>query len=201
MEQTIENTIEKAILVGLVFDEGDDESIEELKELAKTAGAEVLGVITQKRHSIDKTYYIGKGKLEELKQYIDNMKANLVIFNDDLSGSQMKNIEDVLDIKVIDRTTLILDIFAKRAKSKEGKLQVELAQLKYRLPRLIGIGDKLSRLGGGIGTRGPGETKLETDRRHIRDRIKMIENKLNEIKKHRNLQRERRKKTKYLSLL
>jgi GTP-binding protein HflX len=196
MEQTIENTIEKAILVGLVFDEGEDESIEELKELAKTAGAEALGVVTQKRHSIDKTYYIGKGKLEELKQYIDNMKANLVIFNDDLSGSQLKNIEDVLDIKVIDRTTLILDIFAKRAKSKEGKLQVELAQLKYRLPRLIGIGDKLSRLGGGIGTRGPGETKLETDRRHIRDRIKMIENKLNEIKKHRNLQRERRKKNK-----
>lgn len=168
--------------------------MEELKELALTAGAEVIGVMTQKRNTIDKAHYIGKGKLKELKFFVENQGADLVIFNDELTGVQLKNIEEVLKVKVIDRTNLILDIFAKRARSREGILQVELAQLRYRLPRLVGLGEQLSRLGGGIGTRGPGETKLETDRRHIKNRIKAIEKKLEEIKKHRNLQRERRRK-------
>lgn len=188
------NKVEKAILVSAIFSESDEESIEELKELTKTAGAEVIGIITQQRKSIDKAYFIGKGKLNEIKQFVDNLDADLVIFNDELTGIQLKNIEDILKVKTIDRTNLILDIFAKRAKTREGILQVELAQLRYRLPRLIGFGEHLSRLGGGIGTRGPGETKLETDRRHIKNRIKAIEKKLEEIKKHRNLQRERRKK-------
>lgn len=195
MEEIINNEKERAILVGIMIDNKDNETIEELKELAKTAGAEVVGVITQNRFSIDKNYYIGKGKLDELKEYVKNMDIDLVIFNDELSGSQLKNIEDVIGVKVLDRTNLILDIFAMRAKSREGILQVQLAQLKYRLPRLLGLGNELSRLGGGIGTRGPGETKLETDRRHIRERIKSIEDKLKEIKKHRELQRERRMKS------
>ncbi|SHF73691.1 GTP-binding protein HflX [Caldanaerobius fijiensis DSM 17918] len=196
MEKIINNNIEveKAILVAAILNDSDKESIEELKELAKTAGAEVVGEVIQQRHVIDKAFYIGRGKIEEVKHYIDATNANLVICNDELSGIQLKNIEDALGVKVIDRTNLILDIFAKRARSKEGMLQVELAQLKYRLPRLIGIGTELSRLGGGIGTRGPGETKLETDRRHIRNRIKAIEKQLDEIKKHRNLLRERRRK-------
>lgn len=196
MEKIINNNIEveKAILVGAILNDSDKESIEELKELAKTAGAEIVGEVIQQRHVIDKAFYIGRGKIEEVKHYIDATNANLVICNDELSGIQLKNIEDALGVKVIDRTNLILDIFAKRARSKEGMLQVELAQLKYRLPRLIGIGNELSRLGGGIGTRGPGETKLETDRRHIRNRIKAIEKQLDEIKKHRNLLRERRRK-------
>lgn len=186
--------IERAILVGIISTPEDEESMEELKELALTAGAEVVGVMTQKRNTIDKAHYIGKGKLEELKFFAENQEVDLVIVNDELTGTQIKNMEDFLNVKVIDRTNLILDIFAKRAKSKEGMLQVELAQLKYRLPRLAGLGGQLSRLGGGIGTRGPGETKLETDRRHIKNRIKAIEKKLEEIEKHRSLQRERRKK-------
>ncbi|EMT38608.1 GTP-binding protein HflX [Thermoanaerobacter thermohydrosulfuricus] len=186
--------IERAILVGIISTPEDEESMEELKELALTAGAEVVGVMTQKRNTIDKAHYIGKGKLEELKFFAENQEIDLVIVNDELTGTQIKNMEDFLNVKVIDRTNLILDIFAKRAKSKEGMLQVELAQLKYRLPRLAGLGGQLSRLGGGIGTRGPGETKLETDRRHIKNRIKAIEKKLEEIERHRSLQRERRKK-------
>ncbi|HHY79975.1 MAG TPA: GTPase HflX [Thermoanaerobacter sp.] len=186
--------IERAILVGIISTPEDEESMEELKELALTAGAEVVGVMTQKRNTIDKAHYIGKGKLEELKFFAENQEVDLVIVNDELTGTQIKNMEDFLNVKVIDRTNLILDIFAKRAKSKEGMLQVELAQLKYRLPRLAGLGGQLSRLGGGIGTRGPGETKLETDRRHIKNRIKAIEKKLEEIERHRSLQRERRKK-------
>lgn len=185
---------ERAILVGIVSTPEDEESMEELKELALTAGAEVVGIMTQKRNTIDKAHYIGKGKLEELKFFVENQEVDLVIVNDELTGTQIKNIEDFLNVKVIDRTNLILDIFAKRAKSREGMLQVELAQLKYRLPRLVGLGGQLSRLGGGIGTRGPGETKLETDRRHIKNRIKAIEKKLEEIERHRSLQRERRKK-------
>lgn len=188
------NKIERAILLGIFSTAEDEESMEELKELALTAGAEVIGVMTQKRNTIDKAHYIGKGKLEELKFFVENQQADLVIVNDELTGTQIKNMEDFLNVKVIDRTNIILDIFAKKAKSKEGMLQVELAQLKYRLPRLIGLGGQLSRLGGGIGTRGPGETKLETDRRHIKNRIKTIEKKLEEIEKRRNLQRERRKK-------
>ncbi|HHW56094.1 MAG TPA: GTPase HflX [Clostridia bacterium] len=185
---------ERTILVGIISTAEDEESMEELRELALTAGAEVVGILTQKKKTMNKAHYIGKGKLEELKFFIENQQADLVIVNDELTGTQIKNLEDFLKVKVIDRTNLILDIFAKRAKSKEGMLQVELAQLKYRLPRLIGLGGQLSRLGGGIGTRGPGETKLETDRRHIKNRIKAIEEKLKEIEKHRNLQRERRKK-------
>ncbi|MBE3592442.1 MAG: GTPase HflX [Thermoanaerobacter sp.] len=195
MEELNKNKkIERAILVGIISTPEDEESMEELKELALTAGAEVVGVMTQKRNTIDKAHYIGKGKLEELKFFAENQEVDLVIVNDELTGTQIKNMEDFLNVKVIDRTNLILDIFAKRAKSKEGMLQVELAQLKYRLPRLAGLGGQLSRLGGGIGTRGPGETKLETDRRHIKNRIKAIEKKLEEIERHRSLQRERRKK-------
>jgi GTP-binding protein HflX len=185
---------EKAILVAIISSPEDEETLEELKELADTAGAEVIGVVTQKRKSINKAHYIGKGKLEELKMFVENMRPDLIIVNGELTGTQIKNLEDALGVKIVDRTNLILDIFAKRARSKEGMLQVELAQLKYRLPRLVGLGGQLSRLGGGIGTRGPGETKLEVDRRHIRERIAAIEEKLKDLKKHRSLQRERRKK-------
>ena len=137
---------------------------------------------------------MGSGRLEELKEQLEILKAELVIFDHELTGVQVRNIEDILDIRVIDRTTLILDIFAQRARTKEGKLQVELAQQKYRLPRLTGMGTALSRLGGGIGTRGPGETKLETDKRHIRKRISYLEAELEELKKHRDFSRSRRKK-------
>ncbi|MBT1279942.1 GTPase HflX [Thermoanaerobacter sp. CM-CNRG TB177] len=195
MEELSRNEkIERAILVGIISTTEDEESMGELKELALTAGVEVIGVMTQKRDTIHKAHYIGKGKLEELKFFVENQEADLIIVNDELTGTQIKNMEDFLNVKVIDRTNLILDIFAKRARSKEGMLQVELAQLKYRLPRLVGMGGQLSRLGGGIGTRGPGETKLEADRRHIQNRIKAIEKKLEEIKRHRDLQRSRRKK-------
>ncbi|AAM24362.1 GTPases [Caldanaerobacter subterraneus subsp. tengcongensis MB4] len=185
---------ERAILVAIISSPEDEETLNELKELAVTAGAEVIGILTQKKKGINKAHYIGKGKLEELKMFVENQQADLVIVNDELTGTQIKNLEDALGVKIVDRTNLILDIFAKRARSKEGMLQVELAQLKYRLPRLVGLGGQLSRLGGGIGTRGPGETKLEVDRRHIRNRIKAIEEKLEELEKHRNLQRQRRKK-------
>ncbi|WKV09254.1 GTPase HflX [Thermoanaerobacterium sp. CMT5567-10] len=196
MDNKIDDSREKAVLVGVIINDDDNESMDELKELAETAGAEVVGVMTQSRTNIDRTSYIGKGKLMELKEFVDNMDIDLVIANDELSGSQIKNIEEAIDRKVIDRTSLILDIFAKRAKSAEGMLQVELAQLKYRLPRLQGLGNDLSRLGGGIGTRGPGETKLETDRRYIRERIKAIEGKLEDLKRHRELLRGRRRKNK-----
>jgi len=194
MDNKINDGKEKAVLVGVLIDDDDRESIEELEELANTAGAEVVGVMTQSRSNVDRNSYIGKGKLSELKQFVDNMDIDLVIINDELSGSQIKNIEDIVNQKVIDRTSLILDIFAKRAKSAEGMLQVELAQLKYRLPRLQGIGNDLSRLGGGIGTRGPGETKLETDRRHIKERIRAIEAKIDDLRRHRELLRGRRRK-------
>ncbi len=190
----INDSKEKAVLVGVLIDDDDRESIEELEELANTAGAEVVGVMTQSRTNIDRTSYIGKGKLMELKEFIENNDVDVIIVNDELAGIQIKNIEDVTNVKVIDRTGLILDIFAKRAKSAEGMLQVELAQLKYRLPRLQGIGNDLSRLGGGIGTRGPGETKLETDRRHIKERIRAIEDKIDDLRRHRELLRERRRK-------
>lgn len=149
-----------------------NESMEELKELTKAAGAEVVGSLIQNKHSVDAAYYIGKGKVEEIRAYSDSLDATLVIFNDELSGAQIRNIENVVGRKVIDRTTLILDIFAQRALSKEGKLQVELAQLKYRLPRLYGMGGEMSRTGAGIGTRGPGEQKLEIDKRHILNKAK-----------------------------
>jgi len=186
--------IERAVLVGVIESSKDEGSMEELKALAETAGAYVVGVVTQRRKGIDSAHYIGKGKLEELKAFIEANQIDVVIVNDELSGSQIKNMEDILGVKIVDRTCLILDIFARRARTRESKLQVELAQLKYRLPRLVGLGGQLSRLGGGIGTRGPGETKLETDRRHIQNRIKAIEKKLSKIERHRNLYRQRRAK-------
>lgn len=186
--------IEKAVLVGVIQSAKDEETMKELEDLAETAGAYVVGVVIQRRKGIDSAHYIGKGKLEELKAFIETNQVDVVIVNDELSGSQIKNMEDILGVKIVDRTCLILDIFARRARTRESKLQVELAQLKYRLPRLVGLGGQLSRLGGGIGTRGPGETKLETDRRHIQNRIKSIEKKLVKIERHRNLYRQRRAK-------
>ncbi len=185
----------KAILACVDTGEFDAEtSIGELAELASTANAEVVGSIIQKRPSYDPATCMGAGRLEELKEQLEPLGAELVIFDHELTGVQVRNIEQILDVRVIDRTTLILDIFAQRARTKEGKLQVELAQQKYRLPRLTGMGTSLSRLGGGIGTRGPGETKLETDKRHIRKRISYLEAELDELKKHREFSRSRRKK-------
>ncbi len=191
---------QRVVLAGL-NNTGEKESVdieasmEELNELAKAANAEVLAIAIQNRPSIDATYYIGKGKVEEIKQLCETSEADMVIFNDELSGSQIRNLEDILNVNVIDRTVLILDIFAQRANTKEGRLQVELAQLKYRLPRLIGLGKQLSQLGAGIGTRGPGEQKLETDRRHILKRIDDIQYELKEVRKNRQVQRGRRIKS------
>lgn len=186
----------KAILVGLQRDREEDisYSMEELKGLAEAANAEVLGMMTQNLERPNTATLIGKGKVEELAELVKNMEADTVIFNDELSGMQLRNLEDALDVRVIDRTILILDIFADRASSREGKLQVELAQLQYRMPRLIGFGKSLSRLGGGIGTRGPGEKKLETDRRHIEKRMLDIKAELDQIKNTRSVQRARREK-------
>lgn len=171
-----------------------EESMAELCELAKTAGAEVVAEVIQNKPDIEAATYMGEGKLEEIKQTVFNLEIDTVIFDDELSPVQIRNLSEYLDVKVIDRTVLILDIFAKRAKSGEGKLQVELAQQKYLLPRLKGMGLNMSRTGGGIGTRGPGETKLESDRRHINRRIVSLESDIKEIKKHRELIRSRRKK-------
>lgn len=185
----------KTVLACVDIGEFDAEtSINELAELAETANAEVVGTVIQKKTSYDPATCMGAGRLQELKEQLEPLEAELVIFDHELTGIQVRNIEEILDVRVIDRTTLILDIFAQRARTKEGKLQVELAQQKYRLPRLTGMGTALSRLGGGIGTRGPGETKLETDKRHIRRRISYLESELEELKKHRNFSRSRRKK-------
>ncbi|MBN6189070.1 GTPase HflX [Aneurinibacillus sp. BA2021] len=193
-----EQKTERAILVGYYQKNKDTRqfelSMEELGELTRTAQAEVAAVLTQGRDQVDSRLYVGKGKVEEINQLVEELEADLVIFNDELTPMQIRNLEHVIECKVIDRTQLILDIFAQRARSREGKWQVELAQLKYRLPRLTGKGAELSRLGAGIGTRGPGETKLESDRRHIRRRIGEIETHLEEVKRHRQLHRERRKK-------
>ncbi len=192
-----ENKIEqeRAVLVSVDTGEFDvDSSLAELTELAKTAGADVICEMTQKREAPDAASYIGKGKLEELSDFCEAQKPDLIIVDGELTPSQQKNIETITDTRVIDRTTLILDIFAQRALSGEGKLQVELAQLKYSLPRLGGKGTSMSRLGGGIGTRGPGETKLETDRRHIRRRISALSEDLKALEERRNRHRERRKK-------
>ncbi len=186
---------EVAVLVCVDFDEYDpDSSLDELEELAKTAGAEVVARMIQKRDKPDNATYIGSGKLEELKSFCEDNEVDLLIFDAELSPSQTRNIEDETGVRVVDRTTLILDIFAARAVSGEGKLQVELAQLKYSLPRLTGKGIQLSRLGGGIGTRGPGETKLESDRRHIRRRISALEEQLEGLEKRRGNLRSRRAK-------
>ena len=190
-----EKQLEKAILVAADVGEYDVEaSVDELSELAKTAGAEEIARVIQKRPSYEPATVIGEGKLEELNELCQNLGATLLIFDCELTASQIRNIEDETNIRVIDRTMLILDIFAGRAVSSEGKLQVELAQLKYRLPRLMGIGASLSRLGGGIGTRGPGETQLETDRRHIRRRIDKLSAELKELEERRGYSRSRRKK-------
>lgn len=195
MNMNREEKRQKAVIVGV--DTGSYDlfaSLDELAELADTAGADVIGRFTQNRDGVDNATYIGGGKLREIKEFIDKSGADILIFDDELTGSQFRNIEEIVDIRVVDRTTLILDIFAQRAKSSEGKLQVELAQQKYRLPRLIGLGKSLSRLGGGIGTRGPGETKLESDRRHIRRRINALEQELETLGKRRARVRERRQK-------
>ncbi len=188
---------EKVIIVGVNI--GLDEerflySLSELSSLTNTANGTVVATVTQNRHRVDTATYIGKGKVEELVILEEELEPDLIIFNDELTPSQVRNISTFVKAKVIDRTQLILDIFAQRARSKEGKLQVELAQLQYLLPRLGGQGLVLSRLGGGIGTRGPGETKLESDRRHIRRRIDDIKAQLSSVVKHRERYRARRKK-------
>ena len=185
----------KAILVSADTGAYDcDASLDELSELASTAGAEEIARVIQKRDAYETATVIGEGKLVEVKELCETLHAELLIFDCELTASQIRNIEEVTDIRVIDRTMLILDIFAGRAVSREGKLQVELAQLRYRLPRLMGIGASLSRLGGGIGTRGPGETQLETDRRHIRRRIDKLSDELKELEERRGYTRQRRKK-------
>ncbi len=171
-----------------------EDSLKELEELVKTAGGEAAAVVVQNRPDIEAATYMGEGKLEEIKNAIESLDADSIVFDDELSPVQLRNISDMLGIKVLDRSMLILDIFAMRAKTSEGKLQVELAQLKYRLPRLRGFGTEMSRTGAGIGTRGPGETRLESDRRHIRRRISALEGEIDDLKKRRGLLRSRRRK-------
>ncbi|MDE6124090.1 MAG: GTPase HflX, partial [Eubacterium sp.] len=179
---TFEKETEKALLISVDTGEFDAEvSINELAELADTAGAEVVGMMVQKKDSPSAATFVGSGRLYEIMQFCKNNEVDIIIADSELTPVQVRNIEDAADVKVVDRTTLILDIFAKRARSAEGKIQVELAQLKYSLPRLSGQGKSLSRLGGGIGTRGPGETKLESDKRHIRRRIQYLNENLNKI--------------------
>ena len=186
---------ETAVLVGVDLGEYDCEaSLDELEELAKTAGAEVEARVTQRRETPDSATFIGSGRLKEIKNFCADNDVDLLIFDSELTPSQQRNIEDITDVRVVDRTQLILDIFAARARSGEGKLQVELAQLKYLLPRLGGKGTSMSRLGGGIGTRGPGETKLESDRRHIRRKIQKLQAELEDVRKIRRTQRRRREK-------
>lgn len=185
-----EDNAEKAILVG----SDTKESLEELKELTKACDIPVLDMVYQSRSKVDPAFYIGKGKVFEIASLRQSKHANLIIFDDELSGSQVRNLEAALGAKVIDRTTLILEIFARRARSKEAKIQVELAQLKYRMSRLQGLGTMLSRTGGGIGTKGPGEKKLETNRRHIKETIYDLNDELKKIKKTREVQREKRNK-------
>ena len=199
-----EERVKKAIEKGGIVEEAEkvmlistdsDESLDELASLAETAGAMVITRVLQNRLKPDPATYIGSGKAEELSLACQTLEIDLAILDDELTGAQQRNLENALGVRVIDRTALILDIFAQRAQSAEGKLQVELAQMKYRLPRLQGMGTVLSRLGGGIGTRGPGETRLEVDRRRIRKRIDDLEGQLKEIKKQRDLRRARREKT------
>src|SRR5690242_1933057 len=179
--------MENAILVGT-------HSLDEMRELAASAGARIIDEVIQRRDRPDPATYIGKGKVEELREQVLIEGVDVVIFDHELSPSQAKNLEEALDIKVVDRTGLILDIFGRRARTKEGKLQVELAQLEYRLTRLTGYREYLSRLGGGIGTRGPGETKLEMDRRQVRHRISALKKDIEQIRKHRQLHRARRRR-------
>lgn len=185
----------RAILVGLQTKEDISHSMEELSGLAEAAGVEVAGRLVQSLEKPNTATLIGKGKVDELAELCGNMEIDTVIFNDELSGVQLRNLEEATGVRVIDRTILILDIFASRATSREGKLQVELAQLQYRMPRLTGFGKALSRLGGGIGTRGPGEKKLETDRRHIAGRIDDIKAELKRIERNRSVQSAGREKS------
>lgn len=190
---------ERAILIGMEWGRNDslwtvDDSLEELKQLADTAGATVIKKFIQKRSKPDPAFFIGRGKVQELALYAQQDNIDLCVFDDELSPAQQRNIESVMGIRILDRTALILDIFAQRARTNEGKLQVELAQLQYTLPRIMGKGLMLSRLGGGIGTRGPGETKLEVDRRRIRDRIAFIKDQIEKVKAVRSLHRSKRKK-------
>lgn len=190
-----EEKISRALLISVDSGEYDAEaSLEELFELVKSAGAEPELSVMQKLDRPESATYLGSGKLKEIAQICDEREIDIIVADSELSPTQIKNIEHETDVRVIDRTTLILDIFAQRARSKEGKLQVELAQLKYMLPRLTGKGIEMSRLGGGIGTRGPGETKLETDKRHIRRRTETLKDELAEVEKHRQMLRKRRKK-------
>ncbi|NBH13375.1 GTPase HflX [Lachnospiraceae bacterium] len=190
----IEEAEEKVILVGVSFQEGDDagDSLAELGELVQTAGAKVVGTVMQSRESIHPGTYVGTGKLQEIRQMAAELHATGIVCDDELSLTQLRNIEEILDIKVMDRTLVILDIFAARASTSEGKIQVELAQLRYRLSRLTGLGISLSRLGGGIGTRGPGEKKLEMDRRLIKTRLSHLKRELEEIRQHREVTRGQR---------
>ncbi len=193
----LEKQIERVILVGVSTNEGEDtkNSLDELEELVATAGAVTVGRVVQNRESIHPGTYVGKGKLEEIQDLLWEQEATGIICDDELSPAQLGNLQDALETKVMDRTLIILDIFAARATTNEGKIQVELAQLKYRQSRLIGLGKSLSRLGGGIGTRGPGEKKLEIDRRLIKGRIAQLNRELNDVKRHREVTREQRKKS------
>ena len=187
-------TQERVILVGVQLSDGDDTqaSLDELQELADTAGAVTVGRIVQNREKPHPGTYLGKGKIEELKELIWETEATGIICDDELSPAQLNNLSSLLDAKVMDRTLIILDIFANRATTREGKIQVELAQLKYRAARLVGLRDSLSRLGGGIGTRGPGETKLEVDRRRVHDRISWLKGELKDVERHREVTRQKR---------
>jgi len=191
----VESNLEKVLIVGIELPDDIidiETSMDELQELVKAAEGVVVSRVIQKREKINSAYFIGKGKAFEIKNYCDELDIATVVFNDELTGAQIRNLETTINRKIVDRTNLILDIFASRARSNEGKLQVKLAQLKYRLPRLIGFRDYLSRTGGGIGTRGPGEQKLETDRRHILREIDNIEEQLKEVEKNRSVKRKKR---------
>lgn len=189
---------ENVILIGVSIHDEDDtrQSLEELADLVKTAGANAIATVIQNRETIHPGTYIGKGKMEEIKELIEKLQATGVVCDDELSPAQLRNLEETLGTKVMDRTMVILDIFAKRATTREGKIQVELAQLKYSLARLVGLRSSLSRLGGGIGTRGPGEKKLEMDRRLAKDRISQLKRELEEVERHREVARSQRSKNK-----
>ena len=201
MESNFEKTVqERAVLVGLNADcftaeqTATAESLEELEDLLETAGGFCTGKVLQNRHTPDSHSFIGEGKAQEVRMLVEATASTMVIFDNELSPGNIRALEEIIGVTVLDRSALILDIFAQRAKTKEGRLQVELAQYQYLLPRLSGMGASLSRQGGGIGTRGPGETKLETDRRHIRERIARLEDELEQVRKVRAVQRERRMK-------
>ncbi len=200
MESNFETKQERAVLVGLNADcfkkeqTATDETLEELEALLETAGGFCTGKVLQNRHTPDPHSFIGEGKAQEVRMLVEFTESTMVVFDNELSAGHIRALEEILGVTVLDRSALILDIFAQRAKTKEGRLQVELAQYKYLLPRLSGMGKSMSRQGGGIGTRGPGETKLETDRRHIRERIARLQTELEQVRQVRGVQRERRMK-------